>query len=224
MTLAGGKPGLIVQCDFDDTVTVGNVSAAIRTVFGPEGLDKMEEDYLSGKYSVEESNIRQYSLVRGTREEMEDFVLGDTVVRYAFDEFVEYCRGEGIRLAIVSSGLDLYIAPIIGQLGFDHLEVYSAQACVTPEGVTVEYREPGGGVITRGFKESYLRHFKAEGHTVVYIGDGLSDIVPASEADFVIARATLESHCRTNDLPHYSFETFTEVGRHVEEIRGQAPG
>ena len=217
----------MVQCDFDDTVTVGNVSTAIRTVFGPEDpedLAKMEQDYLSGKYSVEESNIRQFSLVRGTRGEMEDFVLGDTVVRYAFDEFVEYCRGEGIRLAIVSSGLDLYIAPIIGQLGFDHLEVYSGQACVTPDGVSVGYKEPGGAAITRGFKESYLRHFRAEGHTVVYIGDGLSDIVPASEADFVIARATLETHFQTNDLPHYTFETFTGVGKHVEEIRGQVAG
>ena len=211
----------MVQCDFDDTVTEGNVSAAIRSVFGPDELDDMEADYLSGKYSVEESNIRQFSKVRGTRKEIEDFVLGDIVVRYAFDEFVEYCRGVGARLAIVSSGLDLYIAPVIEQLELDPLEVYSGQARVSPEGVEVEYREPGGTVITSGFKESYLRHFKAEGHTVVYIGDGLSDIVPASEADFVIARATLEKHCQDNELAHYSFATFTDVGKHVEEIRGK---
>ena len=221
MPIAEENRRLMVQCDFDDTITVGNVSAAIRKVFGPEDLDDMERDYLSGKYSVEESNIRQFSRVRGTGEELEEFVLGDTVIRYAFDEFVDYCRGEGIRLAIVSSGLDIYIDPVMGQLGFEHLEVYSGRASVTTEGVDVAYTEPGGAVITRGFKESYLRHFKAEGYTVIYIGDGLSDIAPASEADFVIARATLEKHCQANDLPHYSFETFTDIGRHVEEIRGQ---
>ena len=210
---------LIIQCDFDDTITVGNVSVAIREAFATGDWLKMEEEYHSGKYSVEESNIRQYPLVKASKEEIEEFVLGGVVVRYAFDEFVEYCRGEGIRLVIVSSGLDLYIRPTMDQLGFEHLEVYSGMAQVTPDGIEVTYTDPSGAPIIRGFKESYLRHFRGEGHTVVYVGDGLSDRVPADEADFVIARSILEEYLRDSQLPHFSFDTFTDVGKHVEEIR-----
>ena len=214
---------LMVQCDFDDTITVGNVSVAIRDAFGTDDWSKMEEEYLSGVYSVEESNIRQYALIKAGKREIEEFVLGGVVVRYAFDEFVDYCQGEGIRLAVVSSGLDLYIRPIMDQLGFDHLEVYSGKAEVTPNGIEVSYTDNSGAAITRGFKESYVRHFRSEGHTVVYIGDGLSDRVPAEEADFVIARSGLEEYLRDSRLPHFSFATFTDVGKHVEEIRkGQA--
>lgn len=218
------KSVLIVQCDFDDTITVGNVSAAIREAFGPRDWAAMEEEYLSGKYSVEESNIRQFALVKAAKEDIEDFVLGEVVIRYAFDEFVEYCLGEGIRLVIVSSGLDLYIKPTLRQLGLDHVEAYSGMARVTPDGVIVEYVGPSGAAMTRGFKESYLRHLKRAGDTVVYVGDGLSDIVPAKEADFVVARSTLARHFQASSLPCLSFETFNDVGKHVEAIRQQLKG
>ena len=214
----------MVQCDFDDTISIGNVSTAIREVFGPEGWEQMEEEYLSGKCSVEESNIRQFALVHASKTDIEDFVLGDVVIRYAFDQFVDYCNGEGVRLVVVSSGLDLYIHPALEQFGLDHLEVHSGKASVDQDGIHVEYRDPTGAVITQGFKESYLRHFQSEGNTVIYIGDGRSDIVPAAEADFVIARSTLESHLKANDLPHYSFDTFDDVGKHVEEIRQRVGG
>ena len=129
---------LIVQCDFDDTVTVGNVSTAIREVFGPDDWVKMEEEYYSGKYSVEESNVRQYGLIRASQEEIENFVLGSVVIRYAFDQFVEYCGGEGIRLVIVSSGLDLYINPTLQQMGFDRFEVYSGKAEAATDGAATD--------------------------------------------------------------------------------------
>ena len=72
---------LLVQCDFDDTITVGNVSEAIREAFAPDGWRAMEEEYLAGKYSVEESNIRQFAPVRARKEDIEDFVLGARGVR-----------------------------------------------------------------------------------------------------------------------------------------------
>ena len=214
---------LIVQCDFDDTVTVGNVSAAIREVFASGDWRSIEEEQLAGKISVEQANIRQFEMVRAGRKEIEDFVMGDVVVRYAFDQFVDYCAGEGIRLAIVSSGLDLYIKPAFEQLGFDGLEVYSGHADVTPEGVQVSYTDPYGTILSEGFKESYVRWLKRDGDTLVYIGDGQSDIQPASEADFVIARSTLAEHRERLGLPGYTFETFDDVGKHIEEIRKLMP-
>ena len=215
---------LIVQCDFDDTITVGNVSSAIREAFGPDDLAAMEEEYLAGRCSVEESNIRQFKLVRAAKEDIEDFVVRQTVIRPAFGGFVDYCRGEGIRLVIVSSGLDLYIEPVIRRHGFDHLETYSAKARATADGIEVKYYDPSGTPVTRGFKESYLRHFQSEGNAVIYVGDGRSDIIPAMEADFVIARSTLEEELRTRNLAHFSFETFVDAGKHVRQIRLRSPG
>ena len=210
---------LLVQCDFDDTITVGNVSTAIRTAFGPDELRKMDQEYLDGLYSVEESNIRQFHLVPANRKEIEDFVLAEVVVREGFVEFVDYCRRVGMKLVVVSSGLDLYIDPTLKRLGLDHLEVHSAAAEVSPAGIRVGYTDPSGRAVTQGFKESFLREFKRSGYTVIYIGDGLSDIVPASEADFVLARGRLEEHFMANSIPYHGYRTFEDVRRRVEEIR-----
>ena len=210
---------LLVQCDFDDTVTDGNVSEAIREVFALDEWRSMEREFLDGKLSVEESNIRQYPLVRATRKEIEDFVVGNVVMRFGFEQFVEYCLAVEIRLVIVSSGLDMYIEPALDLLGYDHIEVYSAKAEVTQNGVAVSYTDPAGRPLTQGFKESYLRHFKEQGHTVIYVGDGQSDIAAATEADFAIARAGLETHLREAGLPHQSFESFEDIAKHVDKIR-----
>ena len=209
-----------MQCDFDDTITVGNVSVAIRTAFGPENWQEMEDDYMAGKLSVEESNIRQFGLVKATRQEIEEFVRGDVVVRYAFDEFVDYCLGEGVRLVVVSSGLDIYVNTTLETLGFDQLEVHAGVTEVTPQGLLVSYSDPTtGAALTVGFKDSYVSHFKGQGHTVVYIGDGLSDHAPAALADYVIARDGLADHMDSVGAPYYKFDNFDEVGKHVEEIR-----
>jgi 2-hydroxy-3-keto-5-methylthiopentenyl-1-phosphate phosphatase len=212
----------MVQCDFDDTISVGNVSTAIRTAFGGGGWRAMEEEYLAGKISVEQSNIRQFALVDAQREAIEEFVLTEVVVRDGFREFVEYCRREGVRMTVVSSGLDIYVAPTLKRLGLEGQEFYSARARFAAGGIEVRYVDPAGSPLTSGFKESFVRHFKSQGYRVVYIGDGTSDIVPASEADFVIARSTLQRHLRANGLPSHGFETFGEVLRHVEEIRRTA--
>ncbi|MCH8185248.1 MAG: MtnX-like HAD-IB family phosphatase [Chloroflexi bacterium] len=212
---------LIVQCDFDDTITIGNVSAAIREVFAEPGWRAIEAEEAAGRLSVEQSNMRQFALVKASKDEIEDFVLGETAIRYAFDQFVDYCNGEGIRLVIVSSGLDLYIRPAMEQLGFDHLETYSGSAEVTPDGVRVSYTDPHGKPVSSGFKESYVRWLKRDGDTLIYVGDGRSDIVPAGEADFVIARSTLAEHRKSAGLVSYTFDTFDDVGKHVEEVRQQ---
>jgi 2-hydroxy-3-keto-5-methylthiopentenyl-1-phosphate phosphatase len=210
---------LVVQCDFDDTVTVGNVSVAIREAFDLEDWKEMEEEFVSGRYTVEESNIRQYAGLTASQPEIEEFVKGDVVVRYAFDEFVAYCAGTGVHLAVVSSGLEFYVSATIDTLGIDGVEIHAAHTEFSPDGMRVSYENPAGAPITDGFKDSYVAHFKSQGHTVVYVGDGLSDLGAARLADYVIARDGLADDMERLCLPYNRFENFRDVGEHVERIR-----
>ena len=184
----------------------------------------MEEEYVSGKYSVEQSNVRQFALIKAEQTEIEEFVRGSVALRRGFQEFVRYCARQEVRLVVVSSGLDLYIGPALERWGLTHLEVHSGRARATPEGIIVQYVDPLGAVITAGFKESYLRHLKRQGNTVIYVGDGLSDRVPASEADFVIARSKLAEILTGKNLPYLAFDDFADVEGHVEAIRHKLRG
>jgi 2,3-diketo-5-methylthio-1-phosphopentane phosphatase len=62
-----------------------------------------------------------------------------------------------------------------------------------------------------------LRAAKQTGRRVIYIGDGLSDIACAREADVLFARRTLERYCREHGIPHYPFSGCADVIRYLEQ-------
>jgi len=192
----------------------------VREKFAPALWRDMEREYLEGKYSVEESNIRQFALIHGVeRSELEDFVRRNVRVRDGFAGFVEHCRAEGIGFVVVSSGLDLYIRPVLEQAGLGGVPFHSGHAEVREQGIAVTYAGPGGTPLTAGIKESYVRHHKRQGHTVFYLGDGLSDVVPAKEADVVLARSSLRRRLIARDRPHFPFEDFHDARRHLDAVR-----
>ena len=99
---------IVVQCEFDGTVTAVDLGFGLREAFGPDGWADMEEDFLAGRCSAEENIAKQFKLIKASKQEIEDFVLGNVVLRPEFNEFVEYCRGVGLKLVIVSTGLDIW--------------------------------------------------------------------------------------------------------------------
>jgi hypothetical protein len=55
---------------------------------------------------------------------------------------------------------------------------------------------------------------------IVFIGDGISDLPAAREADVLFARKRLplEGYCVENKIPYIGFDTFADVQREVEMI------
>lgn len=209
---------LTIQCDFDDTITVHDVGAALLEAFGPRNWRQIEEEYKSGLISVEEEIRSQFANMGASQKEILDFVARTAEIRPGFSQLVDYCREEGIRFVIVSNGLDLYIEPILLKLGLADLERYSGQARMTSQGIAVDYIDPTGIPVEKGFKAAWLRHLKAAKQPVVCIGDAISDIPPALEADHVIARSVLLDHFQRHRLPHFTFETFYDIRHHLQSL------
>lgn len=209
---------IVVQCEFDGAIAEEDVGAALLGMFNPSGLDSPHPEKGAVAPSEEQRLAAQYANVAADRESVLDFVLGVVVVRYDFDQFVNYCRGESIRLVVVSTGLDLYVMPTMELLGFDDLEIHTGMATFVGNGVSVEYAGPDGAPIERGYKSAFVRSFREQGHTVVYVGAGVSDLDAASEADFAIARDALADAMEAAGLPHYTFDTFGDVARSIIEI------
>lgn len=55
---------------------------------------------------------------------------------------------------------------------------------------------------------------------IVFIGDGVSDLPAAREADVLFARKglRLEEYCKENDISYIPFETFTDIKQNMELI------
>lgn len=55
---------------------------------------------------------------------------------------------------------------------------------------------------------------------IVFVGDGVSDLAAAGEADVLFARAglRLEEYCIQNKIPHFPFNTFADIKKEIIKI------
>lgn len=209
----------LVQCDFDGTITEGDVSSDILDVFARGDWRRLQRDYEERRISVQELNTRAFAMVKAEESALLKATKGRVRVRDGFDEFARYCGERDFRLVIVSNGLDFYIGAILRDLGLESIEVFSARATFRPEGVEVRYVGPDGQILADGFKEAYIRSFLEQGYRVIYMGNGESDAAPARHAHHVFATGKLLSYCGENNLDCSPLVTFTDVVSEMELLQ-----
>jgi 2-hydroxy-3-keto-5-methylthiopentenyl-1-phosphate phosphatase len=143
---------------------------------------------------------------------------GKVKVRTGFHELVSYCLKKGLRLVIVSNGLDFYIEAVLKDIGLENIEVHAAQASFYPEGMKVQYVGPDGKRVEDGVKEAYTKSFLKQGYRVIYVGNGDSDVAPAKYAHHVFATGELLAYCTENNINYKPFETFIDVVSDIDHL------
>jgi 2-hydroxy-3-keto-5-methylthiopentenyl-1-phosphate phosphatase len=208
-----GRP-LAVLCDFDGTITLEDVAEALLRHFTGDGWSTFEKAYRAGRMSSRDALREQFALVRATKPELVAVAKRHSRVRSGFREFAELCRKNGVRLVVASEGLDFYIEPVLRKLD---VEWHSNSARFAGRRLEVVYLDDGDGCDRCGnCKLKRLRALRAEGHRILYVGDGYSDVCPASEADLVLAREPLLGQLRRDSVKCEGFENFRDVQDYVE--------
>ena len=206
----------LVQCDFDGTVTEEDTSFFLLDAFAQGDWRRLLREYKEHKISVGEFNTKAFAMVKADKPALLEALKGEVKVRAGFHELVNYCLKKGLRLVIVSNGLDFYIKAVLKNLGLDNIEVHAAQASFYPEGMKVQYVGPDGKRLDDGVKETYTQAFLKLGYRVIYVGNGDSDVAPAKYAHHVFATGELLAYCRENNLNYKPFENFLDVVRDLE--------
>ena len=207
---------ILVQCDFDGTITEQDVSFFLLDAFAQGDWRELLRDYRAHRISVGEFNTRSFAMVKADEHMLLKAMKGRVKTRAGFHELVSYCQQRDFRLVIVSNGMEFYIRAVLNDLGLPNIEAHAARASFRPKGMEVEYMGPDGKKLEDGFKEAYVESFLRLGYRVIYIGNGDSDFAPARYADRVIATGDLLAHCKESNLECESFETFLEVVRKLE--------
>jgi len=202
---------MIIQCDFDGTIINNNLSTLLRENFAPRNWQDIESDFLKGNISVERSNKFQFALIKEPKEKLQEFVRQHITLRAGFIDFVSYCNEKQLPFVIVSSGLDFYIEPVLEEIGLQNLELHCARTAFTRNGIEVSYYDPEGNPIDKGFKSSYLKWLQKRGGEVIYLGDGLSDLDAAHQANHVFATGNLQYLLERESIRYHSFSDFHYV-------------
>jgi len=207
---------MIIQCDFDGTIIKNNLSVLLRETFAQGDWQSIESDYLLGQLTVEQSNILQFAFIKEPKEKLQEFVRQHIELRPGFLEFVGYCRKHAIPIVIVSSGLDFYIKPVLAQASMPDLELHCGQTSFGKDGIMVSYHDPEGNIINKGFKRKHMSSLKKRNDSVVYIGDGLSDLEAARQADYVFAADHLSKLLSLESALYYPFSNFRDILHRVK--------
>jgi 2-hydroxy-3-keto-5-methylthiopentenyl-1-phosphate phosphatase len=212
----------VIYCDFDVTITESDNIISIMKKFAPPIWEQIKDQILSQEISISEGVGKLFAeLPSNQRDEITKFAIENAKIREGFSEFVEFARTEDIPLYIVSGGIDFFVYPILEKFGpFEG--IYCNQSDFSGENIKIlwpytcdSYCQNECGCC----KPSIIRKInKDEECFTIVIGDSVTDLEAAKQADFILARDLLEEKCSEWGLDYKGFTTFYDC---IDEIKNR---
>lgn len=200
-----------VFCDFDGTITSRDSIVFLTEEFGagPSFRFAVLEAIKTGEISVFEAIEQELATVKATWEEAVEALRTKVAMTAGFPLFVQWCRDRQLPLTVLSSGM----APVVG-LYLEPLGVPFLAHDVVPSRDGWAYT-----MNPENEKPAVLKAARETG-SIVFIGDGTSDVSALPFADQVFARRGyyLGEYCSHNGIPFHPFEDFDDVRVQMESI------
>jgi len=218
----------ILQLDFDGTLVHGDVNEAMfRRFTGEEWNSRIEaasqelaRDPSSPALidALKEASTR----LAASDEECLAFALENNAPREGLPDLVETAKRFGMECHVVSYGFEFYIRHYLEIAGVEReIEVHGGETERSPTGRLLRYTGPQGEDVAADWKIRWTKVFRERGETVVYAGDGGSDLAPARLCDVVFARDRLLSLLpAASPVALRPFETLHDIARGLEELFG----
>jgi 2-hydroxy-3-keto-5-methylthiopentenyl-1-phosphate phosphatase len=160
-----------------------------------------------GRISVTEAIQRELATVRVTWEEAKTALTSHISVDPSFPGFVRWCRRNKYPLTVVSSGMEPVLDLFIGDLDVPR---FAHSVNVSPKGWRYSRQKEND-------KDVILSAAKKNG-TLVYVGDGTSDVSAIPFADILFAKSYLAEYCTRCEVDFIPFGSFDDVKRELTNL------
>jgi 2,3-diketo-5-methylthio-1-phosphopentane phosphatase len=220
--------------DFDGTIFMQDTGHVLFDKYGcgAERRQILDEQIKTGERSFRDVSEEMWASLNVPFENGFD-VLADTLeIDPDFREFHTFCAQNDIPFNVISAGLKPVLRKVLdaflGEEDSARIEIVANEASINEDGS--EWKP-----IWR--HDSEVGHDKAlsvneariqardncgddEVPLIVFIGDGVSDLPAAREADVLFARKglRLEEYCQEHNIPYIPFDTFADIKREIEKI------
>lgn len=195
---------------FDGTIVRENIAEAMLERFAPPALAELRDSYQRGMRSTEEYRSAAIELIDALAGELAAFALSLATPRDGLHELLDWTHWNGWQTVVVSAGWDVYVDPILDQLGVDRVLRQCGRARRTYRW-RVQYVSPRGVQVLDGFTGSFVASYREQGDFVVFAGSDTSDAEAAGLAHAVFARDGLEAACDARGLPVHRFESLHDI-------------
>jgi 2-hydroxy-3-keto-5-methylthiopentenyl-1-phosphate phosphatase len=212
----------VLQIDFDGTLVEGDASTGILEHFAgpewPERINAASRTLLTGPDSTGliDTMTAGYANLGTDFDAYVDYVRKHHPARPGLRELIDTADQLDIEAHVVSNGFDFYIREHLRAAGVDERVAAHTGAA---EGKALSYAGPDGSPVRSRFKERWAKHLSRDGVTVIYVGDGTSDIAAASMCAVVFARDSLLTGLQGRFQGQLRpFETLYDVARSLREV------
>lgn len=204
--------------DFDFTITTDDVGNRLYTYFSGGLNEPLVRRWLKREISSYTCLTEEAKLCHGAPEDFINYV-DRFEIDPGFGEIVNLCREYEIPFWVLSDGLDFYIRHILTKYGFGDVRFDSNQAEFVDSGLkiilpywTEKCAECGN------CKGERIKILKRENDTVIYIGDGLSDLCGCGQADLIFAKDDLADFLRKDSIDFIEYTDLTEVASRLRKV------
>lgn len=215
------KP-LTVCCDFDGTVCIPDACDFLLERFAAAEWKRLDEAVWRGEITEREAFPEQIALLRVTWETACRALQEGVALRSGFAEFAALCRTCKIPLTILSSGLRPVIDELLHRAGIADVPVIAHGAQI--DGDRWQVLPWTGRRLAEHCshcKCDFVQRERDAGRTVVYIGDGYTDLCPVRRADIVFATGNLARECVRAGRECFEFDSFFDIGRMLSNLDQQ---
>ncbi|MYL65648.1 2-hydroxy-3-keto-5-methylthiopentenyl-1-phosphate phosphatase [Bacillus hwajinpoensis] len=211
----------IIFCDFDGTITNSDNIVSLMKRFAPKEWEQIKDNILAQNLSIREGVGQMFHLIPSSRKkDLLDYLLATTEIRQGFAEFVHYTKQEGIQLYVVSGGIDFFVYPLLNPFEIPEENIFCNGSDFTNETITITWPYSCDGDCTNDCgccKPGILKQFDGDTYRKIVIGDSITDLEVAKQADQVFARDYLAKKCKELSIPAVPFESFHDIVRKLTE-------
>ncbi|KAF2705890.1 HAD-like protein [Pleomassaria siparia CBS 279.74] len=222
----GTKRKIICFSDFDGTIFMQDTGHILFNAFGcgSEHRQLLEDQIHSGERSFRDVSEEMWGSLDVPFDDGFQVMRDALDMDVDFQAFHEFCINNRIPFNVISAGLKPVLRRVLdhflGEHQSNHIDIVANDATISQEGkwkpVWLHDTELGHDKAKsiNDFKDS-ARLESEDGSIpiIIFIGDGVSDLPAAREADVLFARRglRLEEYCVEHKLPYTAFDTFADI-------------
>jgi 2,3-diketo-5-methylthio-1-phosphopentane phosphatase len=205
--------------DFDNTITPFDVIDDIVGRFSrDERWRRFEQDWKLGKIGSKECLKGQ---LKGVRVNKDDFIryLSTIKVDAYFPKILQLLKAKETPVAIISDSFSFIIKYILENNGIEGIKIYSNDLEFSEDRFIIKFPHLNKKCPKcANCKKSHLLNHDMAQKMSIYIGDGLSDICPAKEADMIFAKDSLRKHLKKIKAQYIPFDNLAVVYERLKEL------
>ena len=206
----------IVFCDFDGTITAQETFVGMLKAFTPE-LSAQLMPRMYDRSLTLRVGVRQLleSIPSARYSEIIDFAMAQAI-RPGVGELLDFLDGQSIPVVVISGGVHAMVEAVLAREGLLTRVKAIAAVHLDTQAECLKVISPYEGETELIAKVQVMNQYPAQ--ETIAIGDSVTDINMALQADFIFARDRLQTYLDAEGKSYWPWSDFWDIRDRLQAI------